>query len=193
MTNLSPQLVLHGYQIGIFPMADGHGAIYWFSPDPRCIFPLDAFHVPKSMRPLLNRNAFEIRINTALTEVMAACSDRHDGTWIDRNIARVYTELHHQGFVHSLECWQDDRLVGGLYGVAIGGAFFGESMFSRVTDASKYALIKLHGRLVARGYQLLDTQWQTPHLKRFGAVEIPRDEYLARLVAALDVDCTFGD
>ena len=190
---LPPELVLHAYSIGAFPMADPDGEIAWFSPDPRCIFPLDKFHVPRTVRQLIQRNVFEIRIDTAFAEVIAACADREEGTWISESIMATYTELHRQGFAHSVECWQADNLAGGLYGVALGGAFFGESMFTRVTGASKVALAALVERLKARGFTLLDTQWTTPHLARFGAIEIPRREYLRRLRAALLLPCRFAD
>ncbi len=190
---LPPELVLHAYSIGAFPMADPDGDIAWFSPDPRCIFPLDKFHVPRTVRQLIQRNVFEIRIDTAFAEVIAACADREEGTWISESIMATYTELHRQGFAHSVECWQADNLAGGLYGVALGGAFFGESMFTRVTGASKVALAALVERLKVRGFTLLDTQWTTPHLARFGAIEIPRREYLRRLRAALLLPCRFAD
>ncbi|MBP7746753.1 MAG: leucyl/phenylalanyl-tRNA--protein transferase [Phycisphaerae bacterium] len=190
---LPPELVLHAYSIGAFPMADPDGEIAWFSPDPRCIFPLDKFHVPRTVRQLIQRRVFEVRIDTAFAEVIAACADRAEGTWISESIMATYTELHRQGFAHSVECWQADNLAGGLYGVALGGAFFGESMFTRVTGASKVALAALVERLKARGFTLLDTQWTTPHLARFGAIEIPRREYLRRLRAALLLPCRFAD
>lgn len=190
---LTPELVLTAYRMGIFPMADADGDIAWFSPDPRCIFPLDAFHVPRSLRQTIRRGTFETRINTAFDAVLAACADRREGTWIDSQIADVYGTLHRQGWAHSVESWHAGELAGGLYGVAIGGAFFGESMFTRVTDASKVALVALVERLRARGLTLLDTQWQTPHLARFGAVYIRRREYLRRLKAAVTLDVRFAD
>lgn len=190
---LPPELVLHAYSVGAFPMADPGGEIAWFSPDPRCIFPLDKFHVPRTVRQLIQRQVFDVRINTAFAQVIAACAKREEGTWISESIIATYTELHRQGFAHSVECWQADHLAGGLYGVALGGAFFGESMFTRVTGASKVALAALVERLRARGFTLLDTQWSTPHLARFGAIEIPRREYLRRLRAALALPCRFAD
>jgi len=190
---LPPELVLHAYSIGAFPMADPDGEIAWFSPDPRCIFPLDKFHVPRTVRQLIQRRVFEVRIDTAFAEVIAACADRAEGTWISESIMATYTELHRQGFAPSVECWRADNLAGGLYGVALGGAFFGESMFTRVTGASKVALAALVERLKARGFTLLDTQWTTPHLARFGAIEIPRREYLRRLRAALLLPCRVAD
>jgi len=190
---LTPELVLQAYRVGIFPMAGRDGTIAWFSPDPRCIFPLDAFHVPRSVRQTIRRGRFEIRINTAFDAVVAGCADRPEGTWISPEIARVYGALHRSGHAHSVEAWHAGELAGGLYGVALGGAFFGESMFTRATDASKVALVALVERLRARGFALLDTQWATPHLERFGAREIPRREYLRLLTAALRRDCRFVD
>ncbi len=190
---LSPETVIYGYQVGIFPMADEHGRIAWFCPDPRCIFEFERFRVSRSLRQIIRRRAFEVRVDAAFEQVIRACADRPEGTWISPEIIRVYTRLHHAGLAHSVETWQDGRLVGGLYGVALGGAFFGESMFHRVSNASKVALVALVERLRARGYQLLDTQWSTPHLERFGAIEIPRSEYLRRLDRALHVDCRFVD
>lgn len=190
---LSPQLVLQAYRVGIFPMADPDGEIAWFSPDPRCVFPLDRFHVPRTVRQAIRRNIFDIRVNTAFNDVIAACANREEGTWISDEITRIYCALHGAGHAHSVESWQGDTLAGGLYGVAIGGAFFGESMFTRVTNASKVALVALVDRLCTRGFALLDTQWNTPHLARFGAIEIPRRDYLRRLRAALTLPCRFAD
>ena len=188
---LTPEIVLQGYCAGLFPMADETGAIHWFSPNPRCIFLLDHFHVPRSVRQTIRRGKFEVRVNTAFDEVIAGCADRPEGTWISREIMRVYRALHRQGYAHSVESWYQGQLAGGLYGVAIGGAFFGESMFTRVADASKVALVALVERLRNRGFTLLDTQWQTPHLARFGAVNISRAEYLRRLRSALALRVSF--
>lgn len=190
---LNPQLVLQGYRLGAFPMADQDGEIGWFSPDPRCILPLDGFHISRSLRQTIRRGKFELRIDTAFEEVIAACADRPEGTWISAEIDDVYRALHRQGFVHSVEAWYGGELAGGLYGVALGGAFFGESMFTRVTDASKVALAALVERLIARGFKLLDTQWLTPHLARFGAHYIRRSEYLRRLRQALALPVQFVD
>jgi leucyl/phenylalanyl-tRNA--protein transferase len=188
---LTPELVLQAYCAGIFPMADEDGAISWFSPDPRCTFPLASFHVPRTLRQLVRRRVFDIRVNTAFDDVIAACADRGEETWISAEVLAVYRALHRGGWAHSVECWHADQLAGGLYGVAIGGAFFGESMFTRVSGASKVALAALVERLRARGFTLLDAQWTTPHLARFGAVEIPRREYLRQLKAALARPCRF--
>lgn len=190
---LTADLVLQGYCAGIFPMADERGRVFWYSPDPRCIFEYDKFHVSHTLRQTIRQNKFEIRINTAFTEVLAACGDRAEGTWISPEIHRIYVELHERGHAHSVEAWRDGQLAGGLYGVTIGGAYFGESMFHRVRDASKVALAALIDRLRGRGYALVDTQWITPHLARLGAVEIPRDDYLRRLEKAIELPCRFTD
>jgi leucyl/phenylalanyl-tRNA--protein transferase len=182
--------LLNAYASGWFPMAIAPGEIRWYSPDPRGIIPLETFHVPSRLARTLRRHGFEIRIDTQFREVITACSERADadGNWIDAEILESYCALHDNGFAHSVEAWQDERLVGGLYGVALGGAFFGESMFHHVTDASKAALVALVDRLRARGFVLLDTQWVTGHLLQFGAVEISRRRYLRRLDEALTLD-----
>lgn len=173
-------------------MAMDNGEIAWFSPDPRAIIPLDTFHVPHGLKRTLKKGVFEIRINTAFEDVMRACA-RRDETWISEVILESYVNLHRQGHAHSVETWLDGKLVGGLYGVAIGGAFFGESMFHEATDASKVALHALVERLRARNFTLLDTQWLTPHLLTFGAIEIPRAEYQRRLGKSVDDPCYFVD
>ena len=185
--------LLNAYASGWFPMAVSPGEIRWYSPDPRGIIPLDTFHVPSRLARALRARPFEIRIDTDFPAVIRACAERPDpdGNWIDEEIIDSYCALHEQGFAHSVEAWRDDRLVGGLYGVAMRGAFFGESMFHRVTDASKAALIALVQRLRARGYVLLDTQWVTEHLLQFGAIEIPRRRYLRLLDGALAIDPGF--
>ena len=187
--------LLNAYASGWFPMAVAPGDIRWYSPDPRGVIPLDTFHVPSRLARSLRKHPFDIRVNTRFADVIQACAERTDdeGNWIDREIVDSYCTLHTKGFAHSVEVWQDERLVGGLYGVALGGAFFGESMFHRVTDASKAALVALVERLRARGFVLLDTQWVTEHLLQFGAVEITRRRYLRRLDEALAVDVTFVD
>jgi leucyl/phenylalanyl-tRNA--protein transferase len=187
--------LLGAYASGWFPMAVAPGKIQWYSPDPRGIIPLDGFHTPSRLARAVRRAGFEIRINTAFRAVIEACARRDDtdGNWIDEQIIESYSALHEQGFAHSMETWQDGRLAGGLYGVSLGGAFFGESMFHRVADASKAALVALVDRLRAREYVLLDTQWVTPHLEQFGAVEIPRRRYLRLLDEALAVKTTFTD
>ena len=188
---ISAELLLHAYRNGVFPMAIDGGEIGWFSPDPRALIPLDdRFHVPHGLRRTLKRNPFEIRIDTAFSEVMHGCARRKE-TWINPVIRDSYLNLHRLGLAHSVETWLDDRLVGGLYGVALGSAFFGESMFHEATDASKVALYELVQRLRAQGYTLLDTQWTTSHLATFGAYEVPRRVYLERLKAAVDRPCQF--
>lgn len=189
----SADVVLQGYCNGVFPMGTRRGRIDWYSPDPRGVFEFETLRISRSLRKTLSRGEFDVRVNTAFRDVMAACGDRGEGTWITPPIARVYHELHERGFAHSVETWQDGRLVGGLYGVAIGAAYFGESMFHRATDASKVALMHLMMRLQERGYELVDTQWVTPHLASLGAVEIPRSEYLRRLAAAIRQPRQFSD
>jgi leucyl/phenylalanyl-tRNA--protein transferase len=176
-------------------MAVAPGEIRWYSPDPRGIIPLDTFHVPRRLARAMRGKALEIRVDTAFREVITACSRREDsdGNWIDAEIIESYTNLHVEGYAHSIETWQGDLLIGGLYGVSLGGAFFGESMFHHVADASKAALVALVERLRARGYTLLDTQWVTEHLEQFGAVEIPRRRYLRLLDAALKIETGFDE
>jgi leucyl/phenylalanyl-tRNA--protein transferase len=194
-TNAAPELPLEvlraAYRDGWFPMGErGTRLVEWFSPDPRGILPLTAFHVPARLGRVLRAGRFDVRVDTAFREVMAGCAERDD-TWISDVILETYQALHHAGEAHSVECWRDGRLVGGLYGVALGGAFFGESMFHVETDASKVALAALVDRLRARDYALLDLQWVTPHLARFGATEIRRGPYLQLLRQALARSCTF--
>lgn len=191
-----PALVVSAYRSGYFPMAESRsGPISWHSPDPRAIIPLEDFNVPRSLRREMKRSACAITIDRAFEQVIAECAERRfpDDTWISADIVRVYTELYRTGIAHSLETWQDGRLVGGLYGVALGGAFFGESMFSRVPNASKFALVSLVGRLNARGYRLLDTQIMNEHIRQFGAVDIPRERYLRLLADALAAPVSFGE
>jgi leucyl/phenylalanyl-tRNA--protein transferase len=190
------ELLVSAYGSGWFPMAVDSGEIRWYSPDPRGIIPLDAFHVPSRLARVVRAGRFRIEVDRDFDAIIRACAeaDRHDGesgTWIDEEIIQSYGALHRAGLAHSIEAWQDGELAGGLYGVALGGAFFGESMFHRVTDASKVALVALVERLRARGYQLLDLQWVTPHLEQFGAVEIPRRTYLKLLEEALTIDVEF--
>ena len=190
---ITPELVLHAYRIGYFPMADSPaGEIAWYSPDPRAILPLDSFHTTRSLRQRMKKGLFDLRINTAFVQVIHSCANREE-TWISEEIIDTYVKLHHLGHAHSVEAWEKDRLAGGLYGVALGGAFFGESMFSRVTDASKVALVYLVGRLRERSFTLLDSQFTTGHLQQFGSIEIPRREYLKMLAHALSIDTSFVD
>jgi leucyl/phenylalanyl-tRNA--protein transferase len=187
---IPPELLLHGYRLGLFPMAMEDESIQWFSPDPRAIIPLDKFHVPHALERMRKKSIFESRIDQRFDEVIRACAERED-TWINAEIVETYENLHRLGCAHSVETWSDGELAGGLYGVAIGGAFFGESMFHRKTDASKFALVALVEHLRARKFVLLDTQWLTPHLVRFGAAEIPRDHYLKLLARAVELPRSF--
>lgn len=176
--------VLEGYTRGLFPMADGSGRIRLYTADPRAVLPLEGFHCPRRLRRRLRCGDLEIRLDTAFAEVVRGCSERAD-TWISGGIAEVFEEFHRRGLAHSVEAWREGRLVGGLYGLALGGAFFGESMFHRVPDASRACVVHLVERLRERGFTLLDCQQQTPHMERFGAVLIPAGEYLRRLRSAL--------
>ncbi len=185
---IATSVLIAAYAQGIFPMSleEQGGEIGWFSPDPRGIIPLDTFQISRRLARVVRQKKFDVRFNTAFEAVMRACaSDRDDGTWISEEIVESYVALHARGLAHSVEAWQGDQLVGGLYGVHLRSAFFGESMFHTVTDASKVALVGLVERLRAGGFTLLDTQWTTPHLEQFGAIEIPKDEYLRRLADAL--------
>lgn len=179
---LEPEVLLAAYRGGIFPM-EHEGVIHWFSPDPRGVIPLDGFHLPHGLRRALKRG-WRVTFDHRFGEVLDACADREE-TWIDDRIRKAYGRLHEIGYAHSIEVVADGALAGGLYGVAIGGAFFGESMFHRVTDASKVALAALVSLLRQGGFRLLDTQWTTPHLEQFGALEIPRSEYLRQLRVAV--------
>jgi len=189
-------LLLSAYSSGWFPMAVDDGEIRWYSPDPRGVIPLETFHVPSRLARVIRSHKFTVHIDRQFEAVMRACAetDRRDndpGTWISDEILESYIELHRLGMAHSVEAWHQDRLVGGLYGVALGGAFFGESMFHHVTDASKVALAALVDRLRARGFRLLDVQWVTPHLEQFGAVEISRRKYLKQLADAIAIPAKF--
>jgi leucyl/phenylalanyl-tRNA--protein transferase len=188
---LDADLLLRAYGAGFFPMAASkRGPLSWFSPDPRTIIPLESFNVPRSLSRVIRENHFEIRVNGAFDAVIHGCADRED-TWISREIIEATTELHRRGFAHSVESWQAEELAGGLYGVAIGGAFFGESMFSRTPNASKAALVALVERLRTRGFRLLDVQYSNPHLAQFGAAEISRENYLDLLARALALPAVF--
>ncbi len=189
---LSPALIVHAYRQGIFPMADDDGTINWYRPDPRAVFPLDTFHVPKSLAKTLRQGKFEVRVDADFEGVMRGCAGR-DETWISNGIIDAHTALHRLGAAHSVEAWQGGELVGGLYGVALGGAFMGESMFSRATDASKVCLVHLVERLKARGFILLDSQMPTEHLARFGQIEIPHEAYMRQLKRALALPVRFVD
>jgi leucyl/phenylalanyl-tRNA---protein transferase len=185
---IPPELLLQGYRLGIFPMALDDDAIEWFSPERRGIIPLETFHLPHAARRA--RKSFEVKIDTAFSDVIRACA-RRDETWINHEIVASYENLHALGHAHSVEAWQKGKLAGGLYGVAIGGAFFGESMFHDVTDASKIALAGLVEWLKRQRFILLDTQWLTPHLLQFGAIEVSRAKYLELLEDALNLERSF--
>jgi len=191
---LPPDLLLSAYSQGWFPMAHEDGELYWHEPDPRAILPLATFHVSRSLQRTLKKAQFDVRRDTAFTAVIHACAAPQPGreeTWINTDIIQAYELLHKLGYAHSVETWQNGRLVGGLYGVSLQGLFAGESMFSHETDASKVALVHLVGHLRVRGFQLLDVQYMTPHLRRFGAVEIIAAAYRQRLAQAMQVATVF--
>ena len=191
MTSITPQILLQAYSAGIFPMAEKaeDNALYWVEPDERGIIPLDALHISHSLRKQVRKQPFEVSIDTAFNEVMAACAAKTETrkeTWINQRIRTLYSQLFKMGCCHSVECWQGGKLVGGLYGVKIGAAFFGESMFSRATDASKIALVHLVARLNAGGFKLLDAQFMNPHLQTLGALPISKVQYQKLLAPAID-------
>jgi leucyl/phenylalanyl-tRNA--protein transferase len=191
---ITPNLLLNAYASGVFPMADGQDSdeIFWVNPEKRGIFPLDNFHVSRSLRRRIRRGGFGVSFNTCFADVVDACADRPE-TWINEEIRALYLALHHYGFAHSCEIWMDDTLAGGVYGVALESAFFGESMFSYQTDGSKLALTYLIAHLKRQGLTLFDTQFLTDHLASLGAIEISRDEYQARLEAALKTPAKFSE
>ncbi|RMD49597.1 MAG: leucyl/phenylalanyl-tRNA--protein transferase [Candidatus Thermofonsia bacterium] len=194
MNHLTPELLISAYCQGIFPMAHDDGNIYWYDPDPRAIIPLENFHIPRSLHRTLKKKLFTVTRDQAFSQVIRGCAapapDR-EHTWISDEIIEAYERLYGLGWAHSVEVWRNGRLAGGLYGVAVGGLFAGESMFSRETDASKVALVHLVHHLKQQGFTLLDTQFLTPHLQRFGAVEIPASRYKALLRHALTVNARF--
>jgi leucyl/phenylalanyl-tRNA---protein transferase len=198
MIELSPDLLLRAYAAGLFPMAESaeDPDLFWIDPDPRGVLPLDRFHLPRRLKRTLRAGQYEVRVDTAFDAVMRGCAEPTElrpKTWINEEIFRLYGALHEQGYAHSVEAWRAGELVGGLYGVALRGVFFGESMFSRSADASKVALVHLVARLVKGGFRLLDTQFVTDHLRRFGAVEIPRADYHRQLERALAVEAYFAE
>jgi leucyl/phenylalanyl-tRNA--protein transferase len=198
MIELSPDLLLRAYAAGLFPMAESaeDPDLFWIDPDPRGVLPLDRFHLPRRLRRTLRSSQYEIRIDTAFDAVMRGCAEPTEmrpKTWINEEILRLYGALYEQGYAHSVEAWREGELAGGLYGVALRGVFFGESMFSRSADASKVALVHLVARLVKGGFRLLDTQFVTDHLRRFGAIEIPRADYHRQLERALAVEAYFAE
>lgn len=189
-------MVLDAYRHGMFPMAESHDSemLHWYQPIMRGVIPLDAFSIPRSLKRFMRDHPFTLHIDRDFAGTIRACasqsSDRPE-TWINENIIRLYTALHKRGYAHSVECWQDDRLVGGLYGLHLGSAFFGESMFSHVSNASKVALVTLVKRMQTAGFMLLDTQYINDHLRQFGALEIPHADYMWRLKKALAKDSVF--
>ena len=198
MIELSPDLLLRAYAAGLFPMAESaeDPDLFWIDPDPRGVLPLDRFHLPRRLKRTLRAGHYEVRIDTAFDAVMRGCAEPTEmrpKTWINDEILRLYGALYGRGYAHSVEAWREGELVGGLYGVALRGVFFGESMFSRSSDASKVALVHLVARLVKGGFRLLDTQFVTDHLRRFGAVEIPRSDYHRQLERALAVEAYFEE
>ncbi|MGR9128857.1 leucyl/phenylalanyl-tRNA--protein transferase [Rhizobium leguminosarum] len=188
---ITPDILLRAYSIGLFPMAESADdpEIFWVEPELRGVLPLDHFHVSKSLAKTVRKNSFEIRFDHAFDEVIAACAEETSGrpsTWINKTIRSLYSTLFDMGHAHTVESWEGDELVGGLYGVSLGSAFFGESMFSRRTDASKICLVHLVDRLRERGFTLLDTQFTTEHLKTFGAIDVPKADYALMLSAAME-------
>jgi len=195
MISVEPEDLLYGYVHGIFPMAETDGTIYWYAPDPRAVIPLESYRPARSLRPVLNKGVFEIRVDSAFEEVIRHCAaprKYEKVTWISEGIIQAYTELHHNGFAHSVEAYREGRLVGGLYGVSIGAAFFGESMFHVESNASKVAFHYLIGILRSGGFRLLDTQFINDNVKRFGAVEISKGQYLHLLRLACKETATFA-
>ncbi|MBT7957017.1 MAG: leucyl/phenylalanyl-tRNA--protein transferase [Rhodospirillaceae bacterium] len=194
---LTPEIILRAYAAGIFPMAESRDdhELFWVDPEMRGILPLDGLYISRSLKKRLRQQRYEIRCDTDFSGVIQGCAestiDRND-TWINTEIIHLYSRLFHMGHAHTVECWRDDELVGGLYGIALKGVFFGESMFSRQTDASKIALVHLVARLRENGFVLLDTQFVTDHLTSLGAIEIPRDNYHQLLDEALSVEADFN-
>lgn len=191
---LTPQLLLQAYRIGVFPMSEGRNdpEIFWVDPKQRGVFPLDGFHISRSLARTMRQGHFSVSFDRAFKDVIHNCADREE-TWINDTIVELYDALFQIGHAHSVEVWDDKTMVGGVYGVAIGGAFFGESMFSRATDASKLALAYLVDRLRSTGFALFDTQFLTSHLASLGAVEIPRRLFQQQLAAALKLNASFSD
>jgi leucyl/phenylalanyl-tRNA---protein transferase len=196
MTSITPQVLLQAYAAGIFPMAESahDPALYWVEPDERGVIPLIGFHISRSLAKRVKQHGFEIRIDTSFNAVIAACaakSETRKDTWINKRIITLYSQLHKMGCAHSVEAWQNGELVGGLYGIRIGAAFFGESMFSRATDASKVALVHLVARLKFGGFRLLDAQFVNPHLLQFGTTAVKKADYHKLLEPALEQDANF--
>ncbi len=190
--DLRPDWLLEAYRHGIFPWYNEGDPVCWWSPDPRAVFELDGLHVPRRLRRTIRSGRFTVTVDRDFAGVIRGCADREEGTWIVPDMIDAYERLHRLGYAHSVEVWSGEVLAGGLYGVAIGGFFAGESMFTRLRDASKVALVFVAERLRERRFQLFDTQFVTEHTERMGAIEVPRDEYLARLGRALAVRTTFA-
>jgi leucyl/phenylalanyl-tRNA---protein transferase len=193
-TPLTAETLVYAYASGVFPMAEETGEIFWYSPDPRAIIPIQSYKPAKSLKPIINQKRFEIRIDTCFEQVMRNCAlprPTEPETWISEEIVQAYTELHKMGLAHSVEAWQDDKLVGGLYGVSLGAAFFGESMFSFVSNSSKVAFHYLIQILREQKYELLDSQFMNDNVQRYGAINIPRTAYIKRLAKALKSTCHF--
>ncbi|MFO1158300.1 MAG: leucyl/phenylalanyl-tRNA--protein transferase [Reyranellaceae bacterium] len=193
---ITPDLLLQAYRIGVFPMGERRDdpKLYWLDPRRRAVLPLDRFHLPQRLGRTVRAGRFEVTADTAFTTTLQACAEPRPGhpeSWINGPIVELYTELHRRGHAHSVECWRQGKLVGGLYGVSVGAAFFGESMFSRERDSSKVALVHLVARLIVGKFRLLDCQFMTEHLRSFGAVEISREEFRPLLVAAIDQPAVF--
>ena len=196
MSEITTDDLLYGYMNGIFPMAEADGTIYWYSPDPRAVIPIETYKPSRSLRPVLNKKTFEIRVDFNFEAVMRGCSqprDMEDGTWISEEIISAYVALHQSGYAHSVEAWRNDQLVGGLYGVSINGAFFGESMFSLESNSSKVAFHYLIEILRVNDFMLLDTQFINDNVLRYGAIEIPREQYMQRLQKALLLNRKFDN
>ena len=196
MSTITPQVLLKAYSVGVFPMAESADdpSLYWIEPDERGVLPLHAFHISRSLKKSVRHSGFEIRIDTAFEQVMKNCAEKTDDrkdTWINSRILRLYSQLHKMGCCHSVESWRNGKLLGGLYGVRLGAAFFGESMFARATDASKVALVHLVARLNFGGFKLLDAQFVNDHLKQFGCYKIPKKEYRPILDVATETDADF--
>jgi len=188
---IDSELLLNAYRCGIFPMAESReGEIHWYEPKRRAIFPLDGLIISRSLGQTLNKKIYDVRFNSEFESVMRCCAEREE-TWISETIIQSYCDLHRRGYAFSVESWHEGRLVGGLYGVALGGAFFGESMYSKMKDASKVALVALVRQLCQQQFMLLDAQFMTPHLESLGAIEISQNEYLKRLNVALQLHRTF--
>ncbi len=193
---ITPQVLLKAYSCGIFPMAESADdpGLFWVEPEMRGVIPLDQFHIPKRLARMVRQQVFDIRFDFGFDAVIDGCASTTDArrtTWINKRIRRLYRELFELGHCHTVEAWQDGELVGGLYGIKLGAAFFGESMFSKKRDASKVALVHLVERLTQRGFRLLDTQFTTDHLKKFGAIDVPRDDYEILLADALQHNAEF--